>query len=71
MEARARAIERAHKESAWLGWTTASLTAFAYHDPKKMPPLESLTGVKSKPRIMSADEIKAVFANMRARAKET
>lgn len=51
---------------AWQAHTTASLMFFAYHDPKHMPKLESLTGDKPRLRVQTPEEMKSVFAAMRA-----
>ena len=65
LESKGRAAETEHKLRAWLAWQTASLTAYAYHDPKKMPTLDSLTGRKVA-RAQTPEEMRAVFAAMRA-----
>lgn len=68
LAAKGRAAETDHRLRAWSAWQTASLTAFAYHSPKKMPKLESLTGQKPAPRIQTPDQMKSMFAAMRAKA---
>lgn len=62
-------LTREHKVAAWAIWHAASLNAYAYHKPAAMPSLESLTGEKRATRVQSPEEMKAVFAAMRARAK--
>lgn len=49
-------METDHRRAAWLAHTTASLTGFAYHAPRKMPPLSRLTGVEPAARPQSAAE---------------
>lgn len=66
LQGKARAALTEQKNRAWLAHTTASLVAFAHHKPKAMPALDTLTGEKRHPRIQSPDEMKAVFAAMRA-----
>ena len=60
-----RRAELEHRERAWQAHTTASLTAFAFHKPKAMPSLDSLTGVQATPRVQTVDEMKAAFAAWR------
>ena len=62
MEAKGRAAETAHRNAAWLAWQTASLTAFAFHAPAKMPRLKSLTGEKRQRQAQTPEQMKAVFA---------
>lgn len=63
------AAETEQKQRAWLAHTTASLVAFAYHSPKKMPRLETLTGGQAAPRVQTPDEVRSVFADIRAKMK--
>ena len=35
-------MENAQRLAAWAAWTTANLTGFAFHKPKKMPPLKKI-----------------------------
>ena len=62
MRAKGRAAETAHRNMAWLAWQTASLTAFAFHAPAKMPRLETLTGERRPREPQTPEEMKAVFA---------
>jgi len=65
MEAKGRAAETAHRANAWLGWTIASLGAYAFHAPAKMPTLESLTATKPKVTIQTPEQMRAAFASWR------
>jgi len=38
------------------------LVAFAYHDPKSMPKLETLTGEPRKRRVQTVEQMKAAMA---------
>nr|WP_314432389.1 hypothetical protein [uncultured Brevundimonas sp.] len=40
--------------------------AFAFHAPKHMPKLESLTGERAAPRVQSPEEMRAMFAAIRS-----
>lgn len=69
MEARGRAAETQQRQAAWLAWQTASLNAYAFHKPGKMPSLESLTAPRPKVEVQTPDQMRAVFAGMRRRAE--
>lgn len=58
-------LERERKLAAWSAWHIAAL---GKSDPKKFPALEDLTGDRPAPRVQTPDEMKSVFAAMRARA---
>lgn len=70
MEAKGRAAESQHRRDAWLAHTTASLVSFAHHSPRKMPTLESLTGVQPTIKIQTPDEMRAAFASWRRAAEK-
>lgn len=57
--------EHAHREMAWAAWHVAALGRI-----KKMPSFEEMVGDKVKVAIHSADQMKSVFAAMRAKAGE-
>ena len=54
---------RDHNELMGLAWHIASLGAFAHHDPKKLPKLQTLlhSDKPASPRAPSADEQIAVL----------
>lgn len=56
--------ERAGKDRAWLAWHVAALSKC---DPKKFPKLEDVMGERPAARVQTPEEMKAVFASMRAR----
>lgn len=60
-DAKGDALQRERHDAAWLAHTTASLVAFAFHSPKKIPTLDSLTGEAATPRTQSEDEMRAAF----------
>lgn len=60
-DAKGDALKRERHDAAWLAHTTASLTAFAFHSPKKIPTLASLIGESAPPRMQSEDEMRAAF----------
>ena len=68
MAAKGRAADTAQKNAAWLAWTIASLAVFAFHDPKKMPALETLTGEPRRQRVQTPEEMKASMAAWAARS---
>lgn len=50
----------------WAAWQAASLNAYAYHSPKKMPALDTLLDMKPKARaVQTPEQMKAVFDAMR------
>lgn len=65
LEAKGRAAETAHRANAWLAHTIASLSAFGFHAPPKMPTLESLTATKPKVTIQTPEQMQAAFASWR------
>lgn len=50
-----------------LAWHTASLNAFAHHQPKKMPKLETLVGGEKKKRNQTGDEQIAMLKSLWAK----
>lgn len=63
MQAFADLQEYQHREVAWAAWHTAALGRI-----KKMPTLEEMVGEKVVAVVQSAEQMKGVFAAMRARA---
>ena len=53
LKGRARAVEAAFERSRRLSHEQAALTAYAYHDPKKMPPYKPL-GATSATKVAAA-----------------
>ena len=60
-------LEREHKLTAWTVWHIAALTRC---NPKHFPTLQEMTGEKPKPKVQTPEEMKAVFAAMRAARAE-
>lgn len=69
MAAKGRAAQTAHEQRAWAAWHTSWLASFAFHAPKSMPKLETLTGKRSLPKAQTPNEMKAAFAAWRAAAQ--
>lgn len=65
LEAKGRAAETDHRHRAWLAWTIASLSAYGFHAPAKIPTLESLTATKPKVTIQTPEQMRAAFASWR------
>jgi len=57
--------EQAHREVAWAAWHTAALGRI-----KKMPTYQELLGERVQAVIQSAEQMKGVFAAMRAKASQ-
>lgn len=59
---------REHNERMSVAWHTASLSAYAYHQPKKLPKLETLlhSDASKAPREQTAAEQIAIFKGILA-----
>ena len=66
LQAHSARLEREHRPGAGSAWQTAALGRV-----KRMPKLEELIGGKVHAAVQSAEQMKSVFAAMRARAAET
>ena len=66
LQAHSERLDREHRQGAWIAWHTAALGRV-----KRMPKLEELIGGKVHAAVQSAEQMKSVFAAMRARAAET
>ena len=65
-KAQGERLERERKLLTGVAWLNAALTRC---DPKRFPSLEDLTGERRPAPVQTPEEMKAIFAAIRARAK--